>query len=77
MILEAFLLTLAISIDAFASGFAYGAGKIKIPILSILIITAIGSVFFGVSLFFGALIGQVIPSLVAQIVCSAILIGLG
>lgn len=77
MILEAFLLTLAISIDAFASGFAYGANKIKIPILSTIVITLIGSLFLGAALFFGAGIGQFISPLLATIICSVILIGLG
>ncbi|MCL2556644.1 MAG: manganese efflux pump [Firmicutes bacterium] len=77
MILEAFLLTLAISIDAFASGFAYGTNRIKIPIISVLIISFIGSTFLGISLFFGSIISQIIPPIIAIIICSVVLIGLG
>lgn len=77
MILEALLLTLAISLDAFASGFAYGANKIRIPLRSILLITIIGSTFLGISLFFGAGIGQFVSPVVATVISSVILITLG
>lgn len=77
MILEAFLITLAISIDALASGFAYGAQKIKIPIKSALVITFIGSFFLGVSLFFGAGISGFVSPHVAVIISSVILFTMG
>jgi len=77
IILEALLITLALSTDAFATGFAYGANKIKMPFLSILIINIICSAVLGASLFFGSLIGNYIPGYITLIICVVILIILG
>jgi len=77
MVLEAFLLTLAVSIDVFASGFAYGANKIKIPFWSVIIINLIGTSFIALSLFFGSAIGRFIPPVATMIICVTVLILLG
>lgn len=77
IILEALLITTALSIDALVSGFAYGANKIKIPLVSLVIISIICSVVLGLSLFLGAFIGRYIPRAVTLIICVVVLIMLG
>ena len=77
IILQAFLLTSAISADCFASGFAYGANKIKVPIFSVFIISFICTAILAVSLLCGTAIGKVIPHAITVAVCAAILMLLG
>lgn len=77
LVLEAILITTALSMDAFVSGFAYGANKIKIPFISVIIINIVCSVILGISLFLGTFIGQYIPKMVTVVVCAVILIILG
>ena len=52
----------ALSLDAFAISMAYGTGKIRIPIKSILIINVIGSVILGASLYLGVAFRNVLPN---------------
>ena len=75
--LEALLLTVVLSIDVFAVSFAYGSSKIKIPFKSMMVITVIGSIILGVSLYFGVLVQQFIPYQVAGILSFSILFLLG
>ena len=77
IILEALLLTSALSVDAFVSGFAYGSNKIRIPFLSTVIINLICSAILAVSLFLGKVIGQFVPQIITLIICVIILIILG
>jgi len=77
IILEALLLTSALSLDSFASGFAYGANKIKIPFLSAVIINIVCSIILGISLFLGSAIGQFIPKTTTLVICVVLLVILG
>ncbi len=62
--LAAFLLVIAICIDAFTTSITYGIGGIKIPTISALIISFMGTVFLTVSLFFAKVIsGYISPQL--------------
>ena len=72
-ILEAIILTSALSMDAFVASFAYGSNKIKIPMLSVQIINTICSTMLGISLIIGTLIKQYIPDWLTAIVCFIIL----
>jgi len=72
-ILEAFLIALSLSLDAFVAGFAYGANKIKINFLSVQIINIICSGMTGLSFFFGNIIKNYIPRTAAAIICFIIL----
>ena len=47
---EAVVLALVLSLDAFVVSFAYGADKIKIPTVSVLIINVLCSFILGVSM---------------------------
>ena len=60
-IFGASLISLAVSIDAFAASFAYGSKKIKIPFYSNLIIAAIGSSTLTLALLIGTAVSQHIP----------------
>ena len=53
IICTALLLTVAVSIDTLASGFAYGAAKTRVPFTHVLVINFVGSLFLGISLFLG------------------------
>lgn len=75
--LEAFVLTFALSIDAFVASFAYGSNKIKIPALSVQIINIICNSVLGLSLLAGSFIRQYIPNQVTISVCFVIMFLLG
>ena len=77
IVAEAFLITTALSVDAFVSGFAYGANRIRIPLLSAILINVICSAVLAVSLFFGTFLGRYIPNSVTLGICAAILMLIG
>ena len=77
IILQAWMLVVALAIDAFVCSFSYGANKIKIPIKSVLIITFICSLFLGSGLLFGNLIGQYFPEAIGNWFSFMILFCLG
>ena len=60
-LLQAALLAMSLSIDAFAASFAYGCKKIKIPMLSVHIINLICAAITGFSVLFGSVLLQYIP----------------
>jgi len=60
-LLQAAAIAVSISVDAFAVSFAYGCKKIKIPVLSILIINLVCTVVIGVSFLFGSVLVHLIP----------------
>ncbi len=74
---EGLLLAIALSIDAFAASFAYGTGRIKIPLASAVIIAGICSGLLGISLVCGTFIGNFIPSSLTSILSFLILFILG
>ncbi len=77
LILESIILVTALSLDAFVASFAYGTNKIKIPILSALILTVICSLTLTISLFIGALIRPYLHETVTHVLCFMILFILG
>lgn len=74
---QSFLLVLSICIDSFVASISYGTNKIKIPFLSTLIICIIGSLSLGVSLFFGDILKNYLPSHIATFFSFIILMCLG
>ena len=58
VILQAAIISISISIDAFAASFAYGCKKIKMPISSVIIITLICTFTIAVSFIFGVVIAD-------------------
>jgi len=68
---------LAVSLDAFAVSFAYGASDIKIPFLSAVIVALVCSGSLGITLIFGSAIRAWIPPVITRLVGFSILFILG
>ncbi|MGG7176720.1 sporulation membrane protein YtaF [Clostridium paraputrificum] len=75
--IESILLVSSVCIDAFVASVAYGTNKIKIPILSAMVISLVGSIVLGISLFFGGFIKDFLPGTLPIILSFAILMILG
>lgn len=76
-ILEAAVLASSISLDSFAAGFAYGSNRISIPFSSVQIISFICSSIVGISLLFGSIVKNYIPSWLTPCICFIILFIMG
>ena len=77
ILITAFLLASAVSFDTLASAFAYGTAKTRVPFLHILFLSFVGSIFFGLSLFLGYAISQVISPRITIIVSVTGLLSIG
>lgn len=75
--LQALLLVFALCIDAFATSITYGIGKIKIPIISSLIISFVGASFLGIALFLSSIIQHLISTQVCIGISVVLLLFLG
>lgn len=67
----------ALSVDTFIAAFAYGTGKIRIPLPSLLLIAFICSFTLSGSMLLGALAGPFLPTLFTKTMAFCILIALG
>lgn len=76
-ILEALLLVIGLSIDAFATSFGYGVNKIKIPFSSMIIIAVICSTVLGVALFAGQAVSSILTPHMTLLICFVLLLSLG
>lgn len=61
-LIEILFLSAAVSIDAFVACFAYGMRRIKIPLVSALLLTGISVLFLSVSLLAGSLLSSFVPA---------------
>jgi len=77
IVLEAMVLTAALSVDAFAAAFAYGSNNIRIPARSLHAINFICAGFLTTSLLFGGVLSIWLPSGLAAGLGFAILFVLG
>lgn len=75
--LESLLLVLSLCVDALVASFAYGTNKIKIPMVSSIILTSISTLFLMISMALGSLINGLISEGLAHIICFGILFLLG
>lgn len=75
--LDSILLVIALSLDAFVASIAYGTNKIKIPLLSTIIINITCSFFLIFSLFLGRQVSKILPKEVTIIMSFTILMGMG
>ena len=75
--IESLLLIISICLDAFFASIAYGTNKIKIPFISSFIISPIGALILGASLFFGSFIKKLLPGNLAIILSFLILFIIG
>lgn len=71
------IIALAVSIDSFTVGIAYGIKNTYIPVLSLVIIIFISMSLFLMSMLSGALIINVLPPFLAKIISAFILITMG
>lgn len=70
---KAITMILAISVDAFTASFSYGAERIKIPPISVLIIHLVNVFFIYFSIFVGKRLTECIPMSLIKYICFAIL----
>ncbi|MBT2292223.1 manganese efflux pump [Paenibacillus albidus] len=75
--LSLLLLAFALSLDGFGVGVTYGLRKMKIPLLSILIISLCSGVVIGVSMQVGVLLATVVSPTAASAVGAVILVLMG
>ncbi|GBF72983.1 hypothetical protein PA598K_01265 [Paenibacillus sp. 598K] len=71
------VLACAVSLDGFGVGVTYGLRKIRIPLLSILIIAGCSGLVIGLSMVFGQWLSGYLSPMVGQIIGAVILIGIG
>ncbi|TKH42843.1 sporulation membrane protein YtaF [Paenibacillus sp. FSL R10-2782] len=71
------LLAFALSLDSFGVGVTYGLRKMKIPLLSIVIISVCSGLVIGISMQLGALLSQVLSPVYTTVFGAVILIGIG
>lgn len=67
----------ALSLDGFGVGVAYGMRKIKIPFLSLVVISLTSATGIGITMYSGHLVSQYLSVKAAEITGAAILIGVG
>ncbi|XEC93312.1 sporulation membrane protein YtaF [Paenibacillus tarimensis] len=72
-----FTLAFAVSLDGFGVGVTYGMRKIRIPVLSVIIIAGCSGVVIYTAMQFGALVAGYLSPAVARMIGAAILIGIG
>ncbi len=75
--LESILLVISLCVDSGLASFSYGTNKIKIPIISALILTLISTLFLLISITLGIYIKDFIPASVTHFLCFGILFLLG
>lgn len=77
IMLNEFILVLAVSIDTFMVSLACGADCIKIPIKSALGVGIVGAVMMTVSVYCSEIVNNFIPANVSSGICCAILCAMG
>lgn len=75
--LQSLILVLSLCIDTFITSIAYGADRIKIPFTSGLIINGICSLSLAISLFFGFIVKDFLPTNIAPLISFSLLLILG
>lgn len=75
--IETLLLVTALTLDAFVASIAYGTNKIKIPILSVVVISAMCSFILAISLALGSVLKMILPDKFETIISFIILMLLG
>jgi len=77
LLFQAWMLVLALGIDAFVCSFSYGASKIKIPFKSVLVINGVCVTLLAIGLFLGVIINSFLSANIASWIAFTILFGLG
>lgn len=71
------IFAIALSLDAFSAGFAYGLRKIKIPPLSYCVLICTSMLIVGISVFCGSAVSRFIPDVWSGKLGGIILVGIG
>ncbi|MGS0763637.1 sporulation membrane protein YtaF [Syntrophomonas curvata] len=71
------LFALAVSADGFAAGIAYGIGKIRIPFLSLLVISLASALAVSVSMLCGAGLTELLSPQLSSYLGALIILGIG
>ena len=74
---QAWILVMALAIDAFVCSFGYGISKIKIPFKSVMVINAVCTSLLAIGLFLGAIINNFLSEDIAGWIAFVILFLLG
>lgn len=77
MVLEAVILASSLSLDAFLASFAYGSNKIKLPLVSVMVIDFVCGGFLGFSMLLGNFVRPFLPSGISSLACFIILFAIG
>ncbi len=77
MILSVIILAVSLSLDAFGAGIAYGLRKIRIPLVSKLVICLFSVFYSGAALAIGSSLSSVLPPYVSKLVGVLILLSMG
>lgn len=72
-----FILALAVSLDGFGVGIMYGLRKIKIPLVSIIIIAICSGAIIFISMQMGVFLLKFLPPFIAKLIGSLILVSIG
>lgn len=75
--LDTLILVISVSIDSFLASVSYGTSKIKIPLLSALIIDIVSCSMLGLSLLIGELFKGYIPLTLAKLISFLLLFSIG
>jgi putative sporulation protein YtaF len=75
--LQGILIAVAISMDSFSVGIAYGIKNIKVPIRSLVILDFISVSLLGLGFFSGNLLTRLVPEIFTKLIGSLILLLLG
>jgi len=76
-IFESVIFVIALSTDALIASFAYGSNKIKIPMISVQVISFLCTAVLGISLLLGTFLKPYLPSSILHVVSFAILFIIG
>ena len=67
----------ALSLDAFAASLVYGADQVRIPPISVAVLSGLSTAVLALFLFAGGILGGILPASVTQALCFFILLILG
>ena len=76
-LIEAWVLAAALSVDAFVASFAYGSSRIRIPLVSVLIMDVVSAGTLAFSLAMGNWLQGFFPGWVTKGICFLVLLALG
>lgn len=76
-VITTFFLVFSVSIDSFMASFAYGAGKIKIPFCSVIVISLVSTGMLTVSSLLGSWVGPFLPPQLTKAACFCVLFCIG